>query len=453
MSTSRMREIKTNRKLSKTVLARLIKGGSAVVVWGALSSYDVASDQFFPSPKEFELSQIRRELDRVIVADPAEASNARKALEDIDQPESTPVGRQSRNRRERGDRRIVNGIPTISYFAVGALLKGHDRRTAKMLCTGTLVGCDRYLTAAHCIENNPAPDAYLVFFPQAGFFEVKEIQWRHKGYLDLAILALATPVDGILPMTINDNDTPIPSGFPGTIVGFGRTGGSRVDSGIKREGSVKTTACPASYAGAVFCWTFHADVRPSDAASNSCFADSGGGVFMLDRDDRGKVVPKVFGVISGGRDRSCTENDLSYNVDLGKFRDWIKAAGGGRVSAQMCGDHPIPITESESRQQLLGLGTTRQEAIIHLPVPANIQSLRVAMNAEDSVKNDFDLALYRGESVASGTPLCNENGSGQFAFCNIERPPNGSWTIAITRKNGEGEAQITATLIQTDSRQ
>src|SRR5262249_4910274 len=159
---------------------------------------------------------------------------------------------------------------------------------ASALCTGTLVGCDKFLTAAHCIAKDPSPGSYLVFFQDLGFFEVKDIRWEKQQYrfpyFDLAMLTLAKPAEGIAPMPINLSVQPLRVSVE-TIVGFGRTGGRHYDYGIKREGSVRTTACPANRArDQVLCWRFDADVTSSISAQNTCNADSGGGIFMRDND-------------------------------------------------------------------------------------------------------------------------------------------------------------------------
>ena len=94
------------------------------LVLGALCGQGLARAQTLLSPVEFEEAQIRLELQRIIAEDPLAAPAARNALDALDQPASSLAGRQVRNRRERGGRRIVNGIPTALYPAVGALLKG-----------------------------------------------------------------------------------------------------------------------------------------------------------------------------------------------------------------------------------------------------------------------------------------------------------------------------------------
>ena len=345
------------------VIAETFSGGSSS--WAQVLLSELLSE------KASEEAQIRLELERIIAENSFDAANARKALDGLNQPGGSPAGRQARNRRQEGNRRIVNGIATTLYPAVGALLRGGDPKTAKAWCSGTLVGCDKFLTAAHCLAANEAVEDYLIFFPQLGFSAVKAIakgQYTPKrhGYFDLAMLTLARPVEGISPIRVNTRAKATPLfGFKGTIVGFGRTGGSRYDFGIKREGSIKTKRCPATYVNSkVFCWSFDADVRSDASASNTCFGDSGGGIFMPD-DDGGRRVLKVFGVVSGGRDRSCVKDDLSYNVDVGQFAAWIEAAGEGRLSSEMCG-RSSSVSNMTSAQSIVHLGERDDEVLLAL---------------------------------------------------------------------------------------
>jgi trypsin len=424
---------------------------------GTLVHIESAAGQSFPTAKEFEISQIRRELERIIAEGQADAVNARNALDALDQPESTAVGRQARNRRELGDRRIVNGIATVAYPAVGALLKGADRRRATILCSGTLIGCDKFITAAHCIAPNPSPDGYLVFLPDAGFFVVKEIRWA-KGeykhpYYDLAVLTLMEPVVNVRPMPINDKVLAIPIGFPGTIVGFGTTGGSNKDPGIKREGTVKTSTCPKQFADAkVLCWSYSADVKPSDSASNTCWADSGGGVFIIDDDANGQQVSKLFGVISGGLDLSCTENDTSYNVDVAQFHAWIESAGEGRLSARLCSNSISSILDIRPEEILqLDSQIPAERAI---DVPLGTESLAVSMSAAGSLdgRSEFKLALYQGTPSPGASPACVDAGAAQFAFCRIDKPEPGRWTVVVTRMKGEGTVELSRSLVRSGGR-
>ena len=417
-----------------------------------LHASGAATAQTLQPPKQHEETQLRRELERIIAENPGEAANARKALDALNAPESTPEGRQARGRGDRGDRRIVNGLSARGHAAVGAVLEGSDRHSAKAWCTGTLVGCDKVLTAAHCIHENPSPGAYLVFFQELGFFAVKDIHWPQADYdypyFDLAILTLARPVEGVAPLAINMSVKPLNKSIA-TIVGFGRTGGARKDFGIKREGSVRTEACSPSHAQRkLLCWTFDADVNARPSPSNTCNGDSGGGVLMRDNEGQ-RIVQRVFGVVSGGRDKDCVKDDESFNVDVLQFRSWIQKAGEGRLSSRTCGASSSQAIAEEPRREVVQLGDARPEAAVGLEVPGGTAALRIAMNGEDdgSGRNDFDLAVYRGPRAAGGPPVCDENGPGQFAFCEIARPEPGAWTIVVRRKTGSGEAQITATIV------
>jgi hypothetical protein len=422
--------------------------GAIVFVFSVCAG--IASAQTSPSAKDEGEAEIREVLRAIIANDPDHAAEAQKALDALDKPAFSPEGRQARNRRERGSRRIVNGLPSRAHPAVGALLKGTTPQTAGAWCTGTLVGCDKFLTAAHCIAADPSPSSYLVFFQELGFFQVKAIRWEKEKYdfpyFDLAMLTLAEPVEGIAPMPINMSVRPLNNSVA-TIVGFGRTGGIRLDYGLKREGTIKTSACPDSLAKSnVLCWHFDADVISGASAQNTCNADSGGGIFMRDGPQR---LETVFGVVSGGTDGDCMKNDLSYNVDVFQYRDWITAAGEGRLSSAMCGK---PLWAGASHPPVLKtlqLGPSNPEVTFTMEVPEGTSALRVAMNAEDNGrrKNLFQFSVFGSKDQGGSENACKDNGTGQFAFCAIDKPKSGPWTIRLRRAKGEGEVQITTLLV------
>src|SRR5262249_35557086 len=147
--------------------------------------------------------------------------------------EANPAAHRARS--PAGAARMVNGVMSVDHPASGALLSGSDRRTATVTCSGTLIGCKTFLTAAHCFidptdSSNPKkwtfdkPEAYKVFFQHAGIFDVERIDWLGpQDYVypvttgsrsDIAVLTLKTPVTGVVPMSLNQTRKP-DRGTPG----------------------------------------------------------------------------------------------------------------------------------------------------------------------------------------------------------------------------------------------
>ena len=161
------------------------------------------------------------------------------------------------------------------------------------------------------------------------------------------------------------------------------------------------------------------DVRSGASASNILFGDSGGGIFMPD-DDGGRRVLKVFGVVSGGRDRSCVKDDMSYNVNVGQFAAWIEAAGEGRLSSDMCGRY----SSVSNITSIVHLHERDDEALLALNVPAGTVGLRVAMNGEDNSfgNNDFDLLLFHGDASNPRSTGVRRRGRASYFVRSIGRP-------------------------------
>jgi hypothetical protein len=95
--------------------------------------------------------------------------------------------------------RIVNGIHTQQLPTTGALLVSFGDQLGA-ICSGTLIGCDAFLTAAHCVcpgdtACTPSPLPYRVFLQHGGIFHVSNIV-VHPSFLfgehnDVAVVTLA----------------------------------------------------------------------------------------------------------------------------------------------------------------------------------------------------------------------------------------------------------------------
>jgi trypsin len=425
---------------------------AGILLIGSFLAAESAVAETLETVEKIEEAALRQELERIVKEDPEQAKKARKTLEALDRSRTSKIGRQLRNRRREGTKRIVNGLVTFRHSSVAAVLSGRDPDTATAWCTGTVISCDKVLTAAHCVARLPDPNAYLAYFENFGFVKVSHIDWPKDQYdfpyADLAILTLAKPVEGIAPIALNTVASPIKGSYA-TIVGYGRTGGSREDYGIKRDGSVKFDTCQSKHADKkLLCWKFDADINTAPGDSNTCNADSGGGVFMVDKVGL-NIEQRLVGVVSGGRDADCVKNDNSYNTDIFLWREWIIKATQESLSHRKCSsgarfDDPINLHGTQ-----LHLSRTNPEAAFEINVPRDTASLRVAMNGEDAGhgQNDFDLFVFQGASSPATNPICKRDGPGQFAFCEITDPKSGKWTVAVRRKKGDGLAQVTTTLI------
>lgn len=350
--------------------------------------------------------------------------------------------------------KIVNGLPTQEFGAVGALLAGSDPSTADSLCSGTLIGCSTFLTAAHCVcagsgaqcqpPNAPNPTAYKVYLAHGGLFSVESITVRPDFSFpvgDLAIVKLAKPVNGIRPAEINTVAAP-PFGSAGLIVGFGRSGGTSFDYGLKRYGAVTTGPCPFLVSPTTsVCWTFEAPIGEPGADSNTCSADSGGPLFV----DQG-AGPQVAGVASGGTSDDCLPTDQSYDANVFTYRSWVIGTGGADLEPATCG--ALPPVGDAGTESIAWDGTVSYlapEARNSVEVPAGASLLRVAMNAVDDGLANFDLYVKRGAPPTPTSFDCARTGSAQFGVCDFSLPAAGTWHLLVRRVAGSGAFQVSAT--------
>lgn len=382
-----------------------------------------------------ELVRIEDELERALL----DVWTQKRALEE--RAAAGEVGR----RGDEDEVRIVNGVLTWDFPTTGALLNGMTRESAGSHCTGTLIGCNTFLTANHCVERDRNPDHYYVYLQQAGIFSVEAISAEDPDYdfpeADYAVLRLGERVEGIRPTVVNSN--PVPNGTRGQIVGFGRSGGFRQDYGLKRAGRVVTAECDRPET-TLLCWDFSGPVGLPGEDSNTCNADSGGPLFIDTA-----AGPVVVGITSGGSRSSCLEGDHSYDVDARQFLTEIQAFAGDDLGAASCGDLPaVGSAEVQVFGDTRELGSSGMKDY-RIELPAGLARLRLAMNGQDEFTTDFDLLVKRGAVAAPAQSDCEENGSSNYAFCEFENPAAGSWFIRVHQKgSGSGTFQVVATIIR-----
>jgi len=339
--------------------------------------------------------------------------------------------------------RIVNGLPTFDYHATGALIAGASAADATSWCTGTLIGCRTFLTANHCVHDDRRPGQYHVYFQVGGIYDVDSISPERPNYrfpeADLAVLKLKTPVEGVAPVAINT--AAVEYGTIGTIVGFGRSGGTRKDYGIKRAGTVVTAKCDRPEK-TLLCWDFNSPGDPG-TGSNTCNADSGGPLFV----DDGSGSLLLAGVTSGGTKANCLEGDHSYDVDVRQYAAWIAEMAGADLGSGACGPF-IPVGAAGTdvagqRDRLEANGAAEFE----VNVPAG-RRLRIGLNGQDELGTNVDLSVKRAAAPGADPPDCIAEGTGNYAFCEIAAPTPGRWFIEVRQgPTRAGDFQLAVTIL------
>lgn len=355
--------------------------------------------------------------------------------------------------------RIVNGVLTQDYATTGALLYSGsaaspiNANNASSWCSGTLIGCRTFLTAAHCVYDDTAASHYWVYLQHGGLRTVASVAYA-PGYDpdfsgdDVAIVKLGADVTGIDPTTINsthDLDA-LGTGLAGVIVGFGKTGGAATDYGIKRAGEVVTADCDTGATGGegndvLVCWDFLAPLGPAGEDSNTCNGDSGGPLFM----DFGSGE-EVVGVTSAGTSTTCLAGDHSWDASVYANRAWISAQLGAD-STGPCGGLPAvgdPTVLVDAQSGSLSAGNV--DDAYSFSVGGTPSLLRVTLNGKDNGSFDPDLFVKQGTPATTSVYDCKADGDAAFGSCEFSGPAAGTWYVLVRRNAGTGDYQVTSTV-------
>ena len=344
--------------------------------------------------------------------------------------------------------RIVDGTLTTDYPSVGALLYGDDGRLTTS-CTGTIINCDAFLTAAHCIASDSDTTHYKVFLQHGGVFDVRALDWPKSDYrpptretgslADIAIVRLEKPVDGIVPQRIND-DREQARGAASTIVGFGRTTGNDRNAGLKRYGGVLASVCPDNFPNSeLVCWRY----VPTEG-SNTCGGDSGGPLLL----SQNRLKPVVSGVTSAGIDPGCGKFDRAFDTSVFKNSTWVKTAAGIGASQPQCG-LLLPLDTDVDGRYLHFNGQINALVPQHV-FKVSVQSVkqvRVSANlakpigaADKNFVETPELYVISGDSQDLNNVLCQSQARAQAVSC--EKPLTADiHTITIILR-GDGPARI-----------
>jgi len=358
------------------------------------------------------------------------------------------------------DPRIINGPLTFSHPSVGTLIRGADTpEMSDLRCSGTLIGCSTFLTAAHCVcdvfrggeacqpgdQHAPDPSDYWVFLPNGGIFPVDGID-VHPDFAfplgaDVAIVHLREPVTGIEPAAVNLT-APVPFGTPATIVGYGRTDNG-ASAGPKRRGRVTTARCRFGVPNATsVCFDFDEPLGPVGLDSANCYGDSGGALFV----DFG-CGETLAGVTSGGMtDEYCAPPIHDFDTDVYAHRDWLAAHAGADLGDQACGPlvpvgHPGTVTTNIDGE----LSNQAPTATHVVQVAPGADTLRVGLASQIQENGYVDLYVRAGAPPTTSTFDCKKEGVGPYGVCELPSPAAGPWYVMVVRVGvGRNQYQVMA---------
>lgn len=272
---------------------------------------------------------------------------------------ATACGQPSQSRPD-----IVQGYEVNVANATGPVLVSTVALTSarlinygKSFCTGTLIGENTVVTAAHCVTEMPS-DAQVVFgnqvSSQAAALPVDKIV-RHDGYdaqltlkgernykpaHDIAVISFKgqrPSSSAIVPLA--DRNVTLKEGQKATLAGFGRTGaltpagGDINDTGVLR--AVEVTLQQLFSSGKVIYLRGH----DRDRLQGACNGDSGGPTYVA-QDKKWFVTGALSTGIPGVVDRDGDSiGDLgcvggNYYTDLRLYNEWIREA------QKVLGDEP-----------------------------------------------------------------------------------------------------------------
>jgi hypothetical protein len=329
-----------------------------------------------------------------------------------------------------------------------------NEHNASSWCSGTLIGCRTFLTAAHCVEDDQSPSRYWVYLQHAGIQAVASVT-MHPSYFpfgfpefDVAVLKLGAVVTAIEPTPINELMSP-PFGTPGMIVGFGQTSSGGNDYGIKRSGLVETSDCTGVVSGLgnteLVCWRYLAPVGPPGDDSNTCNGDSGGPLFV----DLGGGTA-VAGVTSGGVHDTCLPTDDSYDANVFTYRTFVLGELGTDSTATCGGLPPVggpDVTVLGNDGYLSGVNPSDSFTV---PVTEFAQELRLALTGESNGGFDVDFYVKEGLGASVSSFDCKADGASNVGACLFTYPAIGDWSVFVNRSSGSGEYQVTTTIIAGD---
>lgn len=250
------------------------------------------------------------------------------------EPRGARVGQKIVSGDEDQNIGIVNGTGRMSAVSkslsrsVVAIISESSK--GQSLCTGSIIGKELILTAAHCVDGKPSR-MEVVFKsnvkkahdadrrPVKGY--IQHPNWResrdsgsggsgiNRG--DLAVLKFTGGLPkGFVPLSLASEGLALSIGQAVGMLGFGVTSGT-TESGAGVLRKTNTT---------ILDFVSDTEVLTDGRATSVCFGDSGGPAFVKEKD---KWV--LWGVASSVTNRNCKQSSIHTSVM--PFLSWIERAG------------------------------------------------------------------------------------------------------------------------------
>lgn len=209
------------------------------------------------------------------------------------------------------------------------------------LCSGTLLGADLVLTAAHCIEGHPQQVIIGSIDLAEPGGQRRDVKWSRaypqwQTSFDVGIVMLENPVS-VMPRAVADGCTTtedLARGHVLQLVGFGQTTATASDDNTRLHVAALRITDPTC--------THDSACEPSIApggelvaggdGTDACFGDSGGPLYIPTA-----TGPALIGVVSRGLALSqypCGEGGVFVRAD--RVVRWIETESGRKLLRAAC---------------------------------------------------------------------------------------------------------------------
>ena len=214
----------------------------------------------------------------------------------------------------------------LAHPAVGALVVDVGGGKLGATCTGTMISDTTFLTAAHCVTA-PAQSVWVTFDSAytVASSRVAGTAYANPAYAggkgaDLAVVRLAAPVVGVVPMTLPRLGTLSNFGAKGlqgqsfTVVGYGASAPSLGSGGISFASTASRQTATSAYK-ALDSKSLTLSQVSALGLGGTCYGDSGGPILL-------GTSSTIVAVTTSG-DRLCKATGVGQRLDTPDARAFL----------------------------------------------------------------------------------------------------------------------------------